>query len=223
MGRVIERARLAALVVRAHDEGVLGPPRATPNMQNTLNRKYLFHAIDGSLERLGLDFVDVLYCHRSDPDTPTRGDGVGDERHRRRRARRCYWGTSEWAADEIRGAIEIAERHHLHKPVTEQPQYNILERGGSRRSTPGCTTRPATATTIWSPLASGLLTGKYRDGIPDDSRGALPGYGWLAKRMSDDAARSPRSSSCARSPTSSAARWPSWRSRGARRTRTCRP
>ena len=88
-------------------------------------------AIDGSLERFGLDFVDVVYCHRADPDTPIEetvwamSDIVSS-------GKALYWGTSEWAADEIRGAIEIAERHHLHKPVTEQPQYNLLDRERGR-------------------------------------------------------------------------------------------
>src|SRR6266508_2329870 len=94
------------------------------NMRNTLNRKYLMQAIDGSLERLGHDFVDVLYCHPSDPETTIEetvwamSDIVGS-------GKALYWGTSEWSADDIRAAIEVAERHHLHKPVTEQPQYNM--------------------------------------------------------------------------------------------------
>src|SRR5664279_1055696 len=97
------------------------------NMRNTLNRKYLMQAIDGSLERFGLDFVDLVYCHRPDPQTPIEetvqamSDIVSS-------GKALYWGTSEWAADEIVAAIEIAERHHLHKPVMEQPQYNLLER-----------------------------------------------------------------------------------------------
>ena len=98
-----------------------------PNMKNTLNRKYLLHAIEGSLERLNTDFVDILYCHRSDPDT-TLEETVWAMSDIVSSGKALYWGTSEWAADEIRGAIEIAERHHLHKPVIEQPQYNILER-----------------------------------------------------------------------------------------------
>lgn len=155
------------------------------NTKNTLNRKYLLHAIEGSLERLDQDFVDVLYCHRSDPETPLEetvwamSDIVSS-------GLAHYWGTSEWHADEIRGAIEIAERHHLHKPVTEQPQYNLLERDKVEREYARLFDETGYGTTIWSPLASGLLTGKYRDGIPEDSRGSLPGYGWLAKRLSDN-------------------------------------
>ena len=158
-----------------------------PNMRNTLNRKYLMHAIEGSLERLAVDFVDVLYCHRSDPDT-TLEETVWAMSDIVSSGKALYWGTSEWSADEIRGAIDIAERHHLHKPVTEQPQYNLLERRRVEREYARLFTDTGYGATIWSPLASGLLTGKYRDGIPQDSRGALEGYGWLAKNLSDERA-----------------------------------
>jgi len=154
------------------------------NMRNTLNRKYLTQAIDGSLERLGHDFVDVLYCHRPDPGTSIEetvwamSDIVSS-------GKALYWGTSEWSADDIRGAIDIAERHHLHKPVTEQSQYNILERTKVEQEYARIHADFGYGNTIWSPLASGLLTGKYKDGIPEGSRAALEGYGWLAKRLTD--------------------------------------
>jgi len=156
-----------------------------PNMQNTLNRKYLLHAIDGSLERFGLDFVDILYCHRPDPETELE-ETVWAMSDIITAGKAHYWGTSEWAADEIRGAIEIAERHHLHKPVTEQSQYNILERRRVEQEYQRLFDETGYGDTIWSPLASGLLTGKYRDGIPEDSRAAVPGYGWLATRMTSE-------------------------------------
>jgi voltage-dependent potassium channel beta subunit len=156
-----------------------------PNMQNTLNRKYLMHAIDGSLERFGLDFVDILYCHRPDPETEL-VETVWALSDIISAGKAHYWGTSEWAADEIRGAIEIAERHHLHKPITEQSQYNILTRERVEHEYRRLFDETGYGETIWSPLASGLLTGKYRDGIPEDSRAAVPGYGWLASRMSDE-------------------------------------
>ncbi len=155
-----------------------------PNMRNTLNRKYLMQAIEGSLARFRQDFVDVLYCHRSDPDTPIEetvwamSDIVSS-------GKALYWGTSEWSAEEIRAAIDIAERHHLHKPVTEQSQYNLLERTKVESEYARLNADFNYGNTIWSPLASGLLTGKYRDGIPEDSRGALEGYGWLAERLTD--------------------------------------
>ena len=162
-----------------------GLHRGVPNMEFTLNRKYLMQAIEGSLERFGLDFVDVLYCHRADPDTPIE-ETVWAMHDIITSGKALYWGTSEWTADEIRAAIDIAERHHLHKPVTEQSQYNLLERSKVEIEYARVNSEFNYGNTIWSPLASGLLTGKYRDGIPEDSRGALEGYEWLAKRLSND-------------------------------------
>ncbi|MDQ3737783.1 MAG: aldo/keto reductase [Actinomycetota bacterium] len=157
-----------------------------PNMRNTLNRKYLMHAIDGSLERFDLDFVDVLYCHRADPDTPII-ETVWAMHDIITSGRANYWGTSEWSAGEIRSAIEIANEHHLHAPITEQPQYNLLERERVEQEYRPLYEEFGYGTTVWSPLASGLLTGKYTAGIPDDSRGALKGYDWLAESLRDPA------------------------------------
>jgi len=157
------------------------------NVSNTLNRKYLMQAIDGSLERLGHDFVDVLYCHRADPDTPIE-ETVWAMSDIISSGRALYWGTSEWSAEEIRAAIEAADRHHLHRPVTEQPQYNMLERQRVDEEYMPLFEDFGYGATIWRPLASGLLTGKYRDGIPEDSRGALGGYEWLADKVTDPAA-----------------------------------
>jgi voltage-dependent potassium channel beta subunit len=148
------------------------------NTHHTLNRKYLLEAIDGSLERLGLDHVDLVFCHRHDPETPIEetvhacSDIVSA-------GKAHYWGTSEWPADDIRAAWEIAERHHLHKPVMEQPQYNMFERRKVERSYTRLYDEIELGLTTWSPLASGLLTGKYLDGIPEGSRATLPGYDWL--------------------------------------------
>src|SRR5687768_14497184 len=97
------------------------------NTRNTLNRKYLLHSIDGSLERFGLDFLDLTFCHRPDPDTPVE-ETVEAMTDIIESGRALYWGTSEWSADEIRTAWDVAERHHLRKPVMEQPQYNLFER-----------------------------------------------------------------------------------------------
>jgi voltage-dependent potassium channel beta subunit len=156
------------------------------NMSNTLNRKYLLQAIEGSLERLDLEFVDLLYCHRADPKTPIEetvwamSDIVAS-------GQATYWGTSEWTADEIRAAWEIADRHHLHKPVVEQPEYNILRRRRVEREYARLYEDVGLGLTTWSPLASGLLTGKYLDGVPDESRATLPGYEWLREMLTDPA------------------------------------
>jgi voltage-dependent potassium channel beta subunit len=155
-----------------------------PNMRNTLNRKYLLHALEGSLERLGLDFVDLVFCHRPDPDTPIE-ETVWALHDLIERGQALYWGTSEWSADEIRAAWEIAERHHLHKPVMEQPQYNLFERRRVEREYARLYEDIGLGLTTWSPLASGLLSGKYLDGIPEGSRASLPGYEWLAAMLTD--------------------------------------
>ena len=157
------------------------------NMKNTLNRKYLRQAIDGSLERFQLDFVDVVYCHRADPET-TVEETVWAMSDIVSSGQALYWGTSEWPATAIREAIEIAERHHLHKPVTEQPQYNLFQRERVEQEYAELYDDFGYGTTTWSPLASGLLTGKYSDGVPADSRAALSGYGWLAEEITDPAA-----------------------------------
>jgi len=155
------------------------------NMANTLNRKYLMQAVDGSLERLGLDFVDLLYCHRADPETSLE-ETVWAMSDIVSAGKALYWGTSEWTAEEIRAAYEIAERHHLHKPVMEQPQYNLFERKKVEREYARLYDDHGLGLTTWSPLASGLLTGKYADGIPEGSRASLPGYEWLRDYLTDE-------------------------------------
>ena len=157
-----------------------------PNMHYTLNRKYLSQAITGSLERLGLDFVDLAYCHRPDANTPIE-ETVWAMSDMVTRGQALYWGTSEWSADEIRAAYEIAERKNLHKPVVEQPQYNILHRTREEKEYARLYEDLGLGTTIWSPLASGMLTGKYQNGIPAGSRASLPGYGWLKDMLTDPA------------------------------------
>jgi voltage-dependent potassium channel beta subunit len=156
------------------------------NMRLTLNRKYLLQAVEASLERMQLDFLDVIYCHRADAHTPIE-ETVWAMSDLISAGKALYWGTSEWNADDIRAAWEIAERHHLHKPITEQPQYNLLTRDKVEREYARLYDEIGLGTTIWSPLASGLLTGKYRDGVPEDSRAAAPGYGWLADNITKPA------------------------------------
>lgn len=155
-----------------------------PNEHNTLNRKYLMQAIDGSLKRLQLDYVDLIFCHRPDPDTPVE-ETVRAMHDIVSSGRALYWGTSEWSAAEIMAAWQIADRHHLHKPQMEQPQYNLLHRERVEQEYARLYKDIGLGTTTWSPLASGLLTGKYNNGIPADSRGALKGYEWLQKRLTD--------------------------------------
>jgi voltage-dependent potassium channel beta subunit len=155
------------------------------NEKNTLNRKRLIEGIAASLERLQLDYVDLIYCHRPDSTTPIE-ETVWAMHNIIEWGQALYWGTSEWAASEIVEAIQIAERHHLHKPVVEQPQYNMFERGRLEGDYVRFYKDYGYGTTIWSPLASGLLTGKYQGGIPKDSRGALKGYEWLGNLLTDE-------------------------------------
>jgi voltage-dependent potassium channel beta subunit len=157
----------------------------SPNMKNTLNRKYLSQAIEGSLERFGLDFVDLVYCHRADSATPIE-ETVWAMSDMITQGKALYWGTSEWSADEIRAAYDIADRHNLHKPLMEQPQYNILWRDRVEKEYKRLYEDIGLGTTIWSPLSSGLLTGKYLNGIPEGSRATLPGYEWLKGTLTDE-------------------------------------
>lgn len=154
----------------------------TPNEKNTLNRKYLIEGINSSLIRLGLDYVDLIFCHRPDPTTPIE-ETVWAMHNIVERGKALYWGTSEWSAAEIVAAIEIAERHHLHKPVMEQPQYNMFVRRRFEVEYARLFKEYGYGATTWSPLASGLLTGKYNNGIPEGSRGNLPGYEWLRDQL----------------------------------------
>jgi len=158
----------------------------TANKKDTLNRKYLMQAIDGSLQRMGLDFIDLVYCHRPDPSTPIE-ETVWAMSDMITRGKALYWGTSEWSAEEIRTAWDVAEKHHLHKPVMEQPQYNLFHRQRVEQEYAPLYESIGLGLTTWSPLASGLLTGKYKSGVPAGSRGALQNMSFLVKGLTDEA------------------------------------
>ena len=159
-----------------------------PNTRSTLNRKYLLEAIDASLERFGLEHLDIVYCHRPDAETPIEetvralSDAID-------RGKALYWGTSEWSADAIRAAWDVADRHGWHKPVVEQPEYNLFHRRRVEEEYARLYEDIGIGTTIWSPLASGLLTGKYLDGVPEGSRATLKGFDSLRESMSDEQQR----------------------------------
>ena len=156
------------------------------NRRNTLNRKYLMQAIDGSLKRFGLEHIDLVYCHRPDPNTPVE-ETVWAMSDMIRHGKALYWGTSEWSAAEIRAAWDIADRHHLHKPVVEQPQYHLFHRQRVEQEYARLYEDLGLGLTTWSPLASGLLTGKYTQGIPAGSRGAMDNLAFLREGLTDAA------------------------------------
>jgi len=160
------------------------PDAVTVNRRNTLNRKYLMQAIDGSLQRFGLEHLDLVYCHRPDPNTPIE-ETVHAMSDMITQGKALYWGTSEWSAADIRAAWDIAERHHLHKPVVEQPQYHLFHRAKVEQEFARLYDDIGLGLTTWSPLASGLLTGKYRSGIPGGSRGAMQNMSFLHDQLTD--------------------------------------
>ena len=156
------------------------------NRRNTLNRKYLMQAIDGSLKRMQLDFIDLIYCHRPDPHTPVE-ETVWAMSDIISQGKALYWGTSEWSAGDIRAAYEIADRHHLHKPLMEQPQYHLFHRQRVEQEYARLYEDMGLGLTTWSPLASGLLTGKYQNGVPKDSGGAMETMSFLLDGLTDKA------------------------------------
>jgi voltage-dependent potassium channel beta subunit len=154
------------------------------NRRNTLNRKYLMQAIDGSLKRFGLEHVDLVYCHRPDPATPI------EETARAMNdmivaGKALYWGTSEWPAEAIHAAWQVADRHGWHKPLMEQPQYHLFHRQRVEQEYKMLYKDMGLGLTTWSPLASGLLTGKYRAGIPAGSRGAMENMAFLREGLTN--------------------------------------
>jgi voltage-dependent potassium channel beta subunit len=152
-----------------------------------LSRKHLREGTEASLARLGLDYVDLLFCHRPDPRTPIE-ETVRAMSWLVDRGWTLYWGTSEWDARQVQAAYAIARQEHLVPPQMEQPQYNMFHRARVEIELAPLYREIGLGTTIWSPLASGLLTGKYNDGIPPGSRLGLPGLEWLRDSVLGDAA-----------------------------------
>ncbi|RVT52466.1 potassium channel beta subunit family protein [Rubrivivax albus] len=156
------------------------------NRKDTLNRKYLMQAVDGSLRRFGLEHIDLIYCHRPDPHTPVE-ETVRAMNDLIVQGKALYWGTSEWSAADIRAAWDVADRHGWHKPVVEQPQYHLFHRRRVEQEYARLYDDIGLGLTTWSPLASGLLTGKYRGGVPEGSRGAMETMAFLRDGLTDTA------------------------------------
>lgn len=143
-----------------------------------LSHKHVIEGVNNALKRLQMDYVDLVFCHRPDPNTPIE-ETVRAMDIVVKQGKAFYWGTSEWSADEIRAAYGIAREYGLTPPLMEQPQYNLLHRDRVEKEYKLLYRDIGLGTTIFSPLASGLLSGKYQNGIPEESRAAVKGYEWL--------------------------------------------
>ncbi len=155
-----------------------------PN-QTGLSRKHVTEACHAALRRLQVDYLDLYFCHRPDPDTPVE-ETVRAMHDLITQGKVLYWGTSEWSAERYLQAWEFADSNNLYKPQMEQPQYNMFARDKVEKEFASQYDRTGMGTTIWSPLSSGLLTGKYNDGVPDGSRITLPGYEWLREMFENE-------------------------------------
>lgn len=153
-----------------------------------LSRKHVIEGTEASLARLQLDYVDLIFCHRPDLYTPVE-ETVRAMTYLIDQGKAFYWGTSEWSATQIMEAYSIARREHLIPPLMEQPQYHMFDRERVEVEYSRLYREIGLGTTIWSPLASGMLTGKYNDGIPEGTRVTLKGYEWLRKRFESEEAQ----------------------------------
>ncbi len=158
-----------------------------PN-DNGLSRKHIMEGMHAALKRLQLDYVDLVFCHRPDMYTPIE-ETVWSMNLLIRQGKAFYWGTSEWSAQEIMEAYAVARREHLIPPTMEQPEYNMFRRDRVEGEYIRLYRQIGLGTTVWSPLASGLLTGKYNEGIPEGTRATVAGYEWLRKRFESEKAR----------------------------------
>ena len=156
--------------------------------QRGLSRKHIMEACHQALQHLQVDYLDLYFCHRADPETPIE-ESVRAMHDLVQQGKVLYWGTSEWSAEEIIAAHTIAHGLYLTPPSMEQPQYNLFVRERVEKEYARLYRDYGMGTTVWSPLASGLLTGKYGQGIPKDSRMNLPGYEWLKERLQSEEGR----------------------------------
>ena len=183
MGNILARSgwdRSSYLVSSKAYFGTEGA-KSKPN-QRGLSRKHLVEACEAALRRLQVDYLDLYFCHRPDKQTPIE-ETVWTMHQLVLQGKILYWGTSEWDASEIMEAMLVAERHHLIAPVMEQPQYNLLTRGKLEREYLHLFRYHGIGTTIWSPLASGVLSGKYLGASDEDTRLKMKGLEWLREQV----------------------------------------
>ncbi len=178
VGSVLPDFRRSDLVISSKVFGRMGDG---PN-ERGLSRKHIMESVDDSLRRLGTDYLDLYFCHRRDPETPLEETirAMDDLVHQ---GKVHYWGTSVWPADTLEDVHDLCDRRGYYAPLVEQPQYSLLHRDIERALLP-TTTRLGMGVVVWSPLAGGLLTGKYDDGIPAGSRGAETE--WLSEKLNDE-------------------------------------
>ena len=153
--------------------------------QRGLSHKHIKDACDNALKRLQLDYLDLFFCHRPDPETPIE-ETVRAMHNLVLQGKVCYWGTSEWSAEQIKKAFQIARNLNLTPPSMEQPEYNLFERKKMETDYIPLFDKEGLGTTIWSPLASGVLTGKYINGMPLKTRASLPGYEFIRNRIESE-------------------------------------
>jgi voltage-dependent potassium channel beta subunit len=182
MGRILKDAAWPRASFVVSSKVFFGDAYKGPNGRG-LSRKHVAEACHAALRRLQVEHLDLFFCHRPDPDTPV-GETCRAMHDLVAQGKILYWGTSEWSAEEIAAARRFCAAHNLHPPVMEQPQYNLFHRRRVEQEYALLyDSEPGLGTTIWSPLASGLLTGKYNAGVPADSRLAVKGLEWLRDRV----------------------------------------
>lgn len=181
MGNVIKDLRRTDLVISSK---VYWPMGDGPNDKG-LSRKHIMESIHASLKRLQTDYLDLYFCHRYDPETPLEEvvRAMDDLVHQ---GKVLYWGTSEWRPVQISNTVGLARQWHLYPPAVEQPQYNMLNRDKVEVQLADVVQEHGVGLVVWSPLASGILTGKYNDGIPANSRLAIPKYEWLHEFVTEE-------------------------------------
>lgn len=184
MGEILKKKKWARSSYCVSSKVYFGFEDGKPN-QTGLSRKHVFEGCHAALRRLQVDYIDLFFCHRPDKNTPIE-ETVWAMNMLIQQGKILYWGTSEWANDEIMAAMLFAEKNHLIGPSMEQPQYNLFERTKMEKDYLLLFKEFGLGTTIWSPLASGLLSGKYNSGIPTDNRLHIDGMDWLKERALGD-------------------------------------
>jgi voltage-dependent potassium channel beta subunit len=186
MGAILKKAAWPRSSYLVSSKVFFGWEDDKPN-QSGLSRKHVVEACHAALRRFQLDYLDLYYCHRPDPATPIL-ETARAMHDLIVQGKILYWGTSEWSADQLREAHRLCAAHNLHAPIVEQPQYNLFHRARFEKEYAPLYKAPGLGTTVWSPLASGILTGKYNAGLPKDSRLAAPGLEWLRDLILKDPA-----------------------------------